>query len=158
MSLQDYIIDHQGFDWPKLLRNWTWLVPEEFTVWIMNRFGDLLIVLNDGTVQMLDVGSGQLKKLAETRDDFAAKIDEGDNANDWLMIPLVDQLVASGFVLSDGQCYSYRQPPVLGGDYSVENTVIVPIAEHYGMFGSIYEQIKDIPDGTQVVIKFNKER
>jgi hypothetical protein len=156
MSLQDYIIDHRGFDWPKLLKNWAWLLPEEFTVWIMNRFGDLFIVLDNGTVQVLDVGRGELKKVAETRDDFAAKIDEDDNANDWLMIPLVDRLVASGIVPSDGQCYSYRHPPVLGGDYTVQNTVILPIAEHYGAFGSIYKQIKDLPDGTQVVIKFTK--
>jgi hypothetical protein len=156
MLLQDYTLDHRGFDWPRLLANWAWLLPEKFTVWIVNRYGDLFIILDDGTVHMLDVGGGKLKKIAETREEFAAKIDEGDNANDWLMIPLIDQLVASGMTLHDGQCYSYRQPPVLGGDYTVENTVVVPFVEHFGMYGSIYEQIKDVPDGAQVVIKLKK--
>jgi hypothetical protein len=156
MSLQDYIIDHRDFHWPELLKSWTWLLPAKFTVWIMNRFGDLFIVLDDGTVRMLDVGVGELKKLAESRDDFTAKIDEGDNANDWLMIPLVDRLVASGIVPSVGQCYSYRQAPILGGDYTVQNTLVLSIAEHYGLFGFIHERIKDLPDGTQVVIKVAK--
>lgn len=155
MSLHDYIIDHRGIDWPTLLRDWSWLLPPALTVWIMNRFGDLFIVLDDGTVHMLDVGGGTLKKVAESRNDFANKLDEGDNANQWLMIPLIDRLVARGVTLREGQCYSYRQPPVLGGDYAVDNTCVLPIPEHYSAYGSIHNQIKDLPDGTQVVINLN---
>ena len=94
-----------------------------------------------------------MKKIAESRDDFANKLDEGDNANQWLMIPLIDRLVTSGLTLREGQCYSYKQPPVLGGDYSVENTCVLPIPEHFGAYASIHSQIKDMPDGTEVVIK-----
>ena len=156
MPLHDYIIDHRGIDWPTLLRDWSWLLPPVITVWIMNRFGDLFVVLDDGTVHMLDVGGGTLRKVAESRDDFANKLDEGDNANQWLMIPLIDELVASGVTLGEGQCYSYKQPPVLGGDYTVENTCVLPIPEHYGAYGSIHNQIKDLPDGTEVVINVKK--
>jgi hypothetical protein len=108
------------------------------------------------TVHILDVGCGKLAKVAESRDDFANKLDEDDNANQWLMIPLIDRLVASGVTLQDGQCYSYKQPPILGGDYSIENTCVLSIAEHYGAYGLIHNQIKDVPDGTRVVIKVTK--
>lgn len=103
---------------------------------------------------MLDVGGGTLTKVAESRDDFADQLDEGDNANQWLMIPLVDRLVASGVTLRDGQCYSYKRPPVLGGDYTVGNTCVLPIPEHFGAYGTIYNQIKDLPDGTRVSIEW----
>ena len=156
MTLHDYIIDHRGIDWPSVLRDWSWLLPATLTVWIINRFGDLFIVLDDGTVHMLDVGGGTLKQVAETRDDFANKLDEGDNANQWLMIPLIDRLVNAGLTLREGQCYSYKQPPVLGGDYTVENTCVLPIPEHYGVYGTIHKQIKDLPDGTHVVIDVTK--
>jgi hypothetical protein len=156
MSLSDYIIDHRNVDWPTVLREWSWLVPPTFNVWIMNRFGDLFIVLDDGTVHMLDVGGGTLKKVAESRDDFANELDDGDNANQWLMIPLIDRLVAAGLTLREGQCYSYKKPPVLGGDYTVENTCVLPIPEHFGANGSIHNQIKDLPDGTQVMINVKK--
>src|SRR6476619_1753634 len=145
MTLHDYIIDHRGIDWASVLRPWSWLLPTALTVWIMNRFGDLFLVLDDGTVHMLDVGGGTLKKVAESRDDFANKIDEDDNANQWLMVPLIDRLVTSGLTLREGQCYSYKQPPVLGGDYTVENTCVLPIPEHYGAYGSIHSQIKNLP-------------
>ena len=152
MSIHDYIIDHRGLDWRALLAEWTWLIPNAFTVWLMNRFGDLFLVFADGSVHMLDVGAGTLKQVADSRDDFAVKADENDNANDWFMIPLVDQLVATGLTLHEGQCYSYKMPPVLGGQYTVENTCVLPIAQHYGAYGSIHKQIKDLPDGSAVVI------
>ncbi len=157
MIIHDYIIDHSGFDWPNLLSNWAWLLPETLTVWIMNRFGDLFVVLDDGTVHMLNVGCGSLKKVAESRDDFGVLLDEGDNANVWLMIPLVDELVASGMTLQPGQCYCFRQPPVLGGNYTLENVGMLPVHDYYAGYGSIHRQISDLPDGSQVVIEIKNK-
>lgn len=157
MKLDDYIIDYRGIDWASVLRDWSWLLPTTFTVWIMNRFGDLFVVLDDGTVHMFDVGDGTLKQVAESRDDFANKLDEDDNAYRWLMIPLIDRLVANGVILREGQCYSYKQLPVLGGDYTVENTFVLPISEHYSVNASIHSQIKDLTDGTHVAVNVTKK-
>lgn len=153
MSLQDYIIDHRDIDWPPVLKEWSWLLPRKFNVWLMNRYGDLFIELDDGPIHMLDISGGTFEKVAASREDFATLIDEGDNANQWLMIPLIDRLVEAGRLLKDGQCYSYIRPPLVGGDYTVENTSIVPIAEHFGVYASIHQQLKDVPDGTEVVIE-----
>jgi hypothetical protein len=153
MSVHDYLLDHDGFDWAGLLSGWSWLLPPEFTVWLVNRFGDLFLAPPDGTVHMLDVGAGTLTKLAQSRDDFLRKIDEGDDGDDWLMIPLVDRLTAAGIVTGCGECYSYRIPPVMGGGYTVENTAVLKIAEHYGAYGSIHGQLRDVPDGAKVVLK-----
>lgn len=151
-SLYDYLIDHSGFDWPRLLREWTWLLPSKVTVWVMNRFGDLFLIMDDGAVHMLDVAGGTLTKLAEDRDDFCRKIDERENENHWLMIPLVDRVAAAGLKLGPGQCYGYKLPPVLGGEYTVENVAILRVAEHLGFHGSLHRQIVDVPDGGRVVI------
>ena len=43
------------------------------------------------------------------------------------MIPLVDQLVEAGVHLETGECYSFLTPPILGGEYTVKNTVVLPI-------------------------------
>ncbi|MBV9928895.1 MAG: DUF1851 domain-containing protein [Acidobacteria bacterium] len=154
MQVEDYLIDHQGFDWPLLLAGWAWLLPADgFTVWLMNRYGDLFLVFEDDTVHMLDVGAGSLDKLAESRDEFLRMLDEVDNANDWLMIPLVDSLVEAGKILEPVRCYSFIIPPVLGGKYTVENTAALRIEEHYGAYASIHDQIKDLPDGAQVRLR-----
>jgi hypothetical protein len=156
MSVHDYLIDHNDLDWAQLLSNWEWLLPAEFSVWLMNRYGDLFLILPVGSVQMLDIGAGSLTKMAESRDEFCRKIDEHDNADDWLMIPLVDRLVEADVLLQPGQCYSLLIPPVLGGDYTIENTVALPIPEHFGVYGSYHEQLRDVPDGTKAVIKVEK--
>ena len=158
MSVHDYLIDHSGFDWAHLLSGWERLLPPEFTVWLMNKYGDLFLILPDGSVHMLDIGDGSLTKLAEIQRRLRRKIDEDDNAEDWLMIPLVDRLVAAGVLLKPGECYSFLTPPILGGEYTVENTVVLPIKEHYGLYGSYHEQLRGVPDGTKVVIKFRSPR
>jgi hypothetical protein len=152
-SIHDYLIDHAGVDWPAALAGWSWLIPREFTLWLVNRLCDLFIVTPDGAVLMLDVGVGSLKKLANSRDDFGRLIDEEDNASLWLAIPLVDELVASGLVLQPGQCYGFKVPPVLGGQYTVENCGILAIPAYLGAYGPIHDQLRGLQDGSRVALK-----
>lgn len=154
MKVEDYLINHREFDWATILADWAWLLPEdEFTVWLMNRYGDLFLVFDDDTVHMLDVGNGTLDKLADNRDQFCQRIDERDNANNWLMIPLVDELVEIGKPLEPERCYSLIIPPALGGEYTVENTATLNFTEHYGVYASIHDQIKDLPAGAKVRLR-----
>jgi hypothetical protein len=153
MNIHDYLIDQTGLDWQSLLEEWHWLLPPQFRVWLLTRMGDLFITVPDGSIHMLDVGAGKLHRVAESQDEFCTKIDELGVADDWLMIPFVDQLVASGIVLGPGQCYSFRQIPILGGTYKAENRMVFPIREHFSGWGSVQRQISGLPDGSQVVIK-----
>lgn len=155
MALEPYLIDHTELDWNSLLQSWQWLLPEEeFTVWFVNRFGDLFIVLADGSVHVVDIGCGAIDQLASSRDEFADLMDDDDNANEWLLLPLVDELVAGGVILPAGHCYSYRRPPVLGGDYVAENILVMELIEHYDILGALHEEIQDIPDGAEIDVNW----
>ena len=155
MDINEYLIDHQRFDWPTILADWAWLLPgREFTLWLMNRFGDLFIVMDSGSVHLLHVCDGSAEKVAESREDFCRLVDEDNNGNDWFMIPFIDKLVAAGKLLKEGRCYSFVLPPVLGGEYTVENTCDLNVEEHFSVYASIHHQIKDLPDGTRVRLKF----
>jgi hypothetical protein len=153
MDIHDYLIDQTGLDWPALLSEWHWLLPTEFQVWLLTRTGDLFIALPDSSIHMLDVGAGELRRVADSRDEFCNKVDEPGVADDWFMIPVVNQLVASRTELGGRQCYSFRQLPVFGGSYGAENRMVFPIREHFGGWGSIHRQMADLPDGSQVLIK-----
>ena len=108
----------------------------------------------DGSVHVLDVGSGELRRVADSRDDARVKIDEPKVAEDWLMIPVVDQLVASGCILGSGQCYSYRVLPVFWAAVTrPKGRVLLPISEHFGAWGSLHRQIAVLPDGAQIKIE-----
>lgn len=153
MLSDDYIIDHSNVDWPGMLSPWHRLLPQDFTVWLMNRYGDLFVVMDDSSVWMFDVGCGTFERLAISRDDFCNQLEIDENRNNWLMVPLIDRLVAAGMLLGSGQCYGYTISPVLGGDYSVENTFVIPIEEHYSFNADLHEQIRDLPDGTPIKFK-----
>jgi hypothetical protein len=154
MNIQEYLIDQGGKDWGELLSGWLGVLPASFTVWLVNRFGDVFAVFEDGSVHMLDVGTGVIQRLADSRDDFATRIDAGDNANHWLMIPLVDQCVAAGLTLSPDQCYGYKIPPIevgqCGGKSAVENVSPANMSVHYSLLADIWRQTKDLPDGTRI--------
>ncbi|MEM1260851.1 MAG: DUF1851 domain-containing protein [Pseudomonadota bacterium] len=150
MDVNDYLIDQAGHDWPTLLEDWSWLLPETFTLWLVNRFGDLFIVVDDGSVHMLDCGAGSITRLADDRDHFASLIGESDNAGNWLMIALVDDCVAAGLTLAGSEIYSYKTPPNLGGEYAVANTEIADLAVHFSVNGQLQERIKDLPVGTTI--------
>ena len=157
LDINDYLLDVSDFDWSPALTPWRFIVPAELTIWLVNRFGDIFAALDDHSIHMLDVGCGTFDMVADSRDDFCRQLDAGDNANQWLMIPLIDKLVAAERRLRSGCCYGYRKPPVLGGDYTVDNTVVIPIAEHYGLNASIHKQIKDLPDGSPVTLTLSDE-
>lgn len=150
MDINDFLIPQAGKDWRALLCGWFELLPPSFTLWMVNRFGDLFVVLDDDSVHMLDVGIGRLKRLASSRAHFATLLDVGDNATDWLMIPLVNACVASGMTLGPNQCYGYDIPPILSGRYEVGNVSPTDLAVHYAFLADIYRQTKNLPEGTPI--------
>jgi hypothetical protein len=149
MKIDDYLIDPTGKNWSSLLAGWKSALPSTFTLWLVNRFGDLFVVFDDGSVHMLDVGLGVRRRLADNRDHFSKLLEVGDNANTWLMIPLVNACVAAGMVLGGTtQCYGYKVPPILGGPYNVGNVVPLDLTTHYAILSNLYRQTKNLPDGT----------
>ena len=150
MNLTDYLIDQKDYDWTVILKEWHWLLPADLTVWMVNRFGDVIFVPEDGTVNLLDIGAGTTQQLADSRDDFYALVDRDNNADLWLLITLTDQCVAAGVTLQPRQCYSFKIPPSLGGKYDVDNVGTLDLEVNYSLLAQIHRQTKNLPDGTQV--------
>jgi hypothetical protein len=148
VNIHDYLIDQNRKNWPALLAGWKDALPAAFTLWLVNRFGDLFVVFDDESVHMLDVGLGVRRRLADNREHFATLLRLGNNANTWLMIPLVDACVSAGMVLGATQCYGYKVPPILGGTYNVGNIAPIELNVHYMSLADLYRQTKHLPDGT----------
>ena len=73
--------------------------------------------------------------------------------SEWFLAPLVDQLESSGRTLGSDQCFSFTTPLGLQGRLAADNVMIIPIREHFGCWGEVFRQIKNMPDGSQVVLK-----
>jgi hypothetical protein len=151
MNINDYLIDQAGKEWDSFLREWMPPLPPSFTLWLVNRFGDAFVVLEeDSSVHMLDVGSGTFVCVADGRSHFADLLDIDDNAANWLLVHLVDACREAGMSLRTSQCYGFKVPPVLGGKYEVANVEPTDLAVHYSLLANAYKQTKDLPDGTPI--------
>jgi hypothetical protein len=142
MNIDEYLIDQSGRDWVAMLSGWSEILPASFTVWLVNRFGDVVAVLDDESVHLLDIGVGTFARVAGSRKRFAELMNIPKNANNWLAIPLVDRCAAAGLVLGPWQCYGYKIPPLLGGEYSAENVALVDLAENYGVLAEVWRRVR----------------
>ncbi len=156
MQLSDYTIDLSRLDLTSCLRAWSWLLSEPFHVHIMNCFGDVFLTLEDRSVQLLSMDSGDLKRLAASQEEFARLLEDPPTANDWLLIPLVGSLRRAGRIIQQGQCYGFRLLPVLGGSYEPSNIVVQPVTEYLAAVGQLNLKIRDYPDGTKVRFKIQR--
>ena len=150
MEVRDYLLNLDGQDWQSLLSPWFELLPPSFEVSAVNRFGDVFTILDDGTVHLLDVEGATYKRLADDWDQFCALLDVDENANLWLMIPLVDRCVDAGITLAPGRCYCFKIPPILGGEYAVSNVATINLGEHYSALADFWHQTRDLPNGSKV--------
>lgn len=152
MDINNYLIDQSGKNWKAMLGDWIPPLPKSFTLWLVNRFGDVFVVDDegDGSVCRLEVGHGTFDRVAKSRDDFGKLADVGANAEKWFRLSFVDHCRASGLNLAPNQCYGFKVPPMLGGTYEVGNIEPLDIAIHYFLLAQIYKKTREVEAGMKV--------
>ncbi len=53
-------------------------------------------------------------------------------------------------VLADQDVYSFKVPPVLGGQFDVANIEVMPFVVTANLAGQLHQQIKELPPGTKI--------
>ena len=56
----------------------------------------------------------------------------------------------SGLVLSEANVYSFKLPPVLGGQFEISNIEATNFVVSTNIAGQIHKQVKDLPEGAQI--------
>ena len=151
--LERYILPAARSDWTGLLTDWQPLIPPQSSPWLLTKFGEVFFHQPDGNIGMLQVSGFQYQVVAKDKTDFQEWLGDPDKMSEWFLAPLVDQLEASGRTLGSDQCFSFVTPLGLQGRLTADNVMIIPIREHFGCWGEVFRQIKDLPDGSQVVLK-----
>jgi hypothetical protein len=157
MTLPDiherYVLPAGRADWSDLLANWQPLIPQQSSPWLLTKFGEVFFSQPDGKIGMLQVSGFQYRVIAKDKTDFREWLVDPDKMSEWFLAPLVDQLESSGRILGLDQCFSFITPLGLQGRLAADNVMIIPIREHFGCWGEVFQQIKDMPDGSQVILK-----
>jgi hypothetical protein len=153
MNLSEYVVDQDGISWSDALAGWGWLLPSDFTLWIVTRLCDLIIVDSDGVVRFVDVSAGSIEMIASSREEFFSVVDRLGNGENWFALSLVDECVESGLILTPSRCYGLAIPSVLGGAYAIENLRSVDIRDYLNFLADVHKQIADLPDGAQIELR-----
>jgi hypothetical protein len=150
VTWKELTVNFQKHGADDLLRDWRWLVGDSMQLLIVSSLGDMFLANAEGRVFWLDTGTGLLQQVAESPEDFKHIMQQRENADQWFVPQLVGDLMAAGVVLSAGQCYSYKKPPVLGGQIKPENFEPTDLSVHFSILGQIHRQVKNLPSGTSI--------
>lgn len=133
------------------LSPWSQILPAEAQVLRTNLFGDVFVVDRGGSVHMLERAGCSADEIASSEEEFWRQLESDDEG--WQLRPLADECRSAGKKLGVGQCYAFTTLPILGGDYAVENVWVAHWNEWFSFTAALFQQIKDLPDGTTVTLK-----
>ena len=133
-----------------LLRDWRWLLGDSMHLLLVSSIGDMFLADAEGRVFWLDTGAGQLREIAGSEKEFKQLMQQQENADQWFIPQLVGDLMARGIRLAPGQCYSYKKPPILGGEIEPGNFEPTDLSVHFSVLGQIHRKVKDLPPGTKI--------
>jgi hypothetical protein len=132
------------------LEDWRWLVGQEARPLLLTALGNLFCQLPGGEVALLDTYACAFDVVASGREPWKESLRDADTYGEWFLPGLVAAIRDRGVLLADGQCYSPRQPLVLGGRLDPENFAATDWHVHLGILGQIGEQVSKLPPGTPI--------
>lgn len=150
IDYRQFIKEISKIDLDDICSDWQWLLNNEYLPIMVTLSGDIFLSDNGGSIHWLDTGTGQLKKVAQSSNDFFKGLEDVDNIDNWLLASTVLDLIESGLILNENQVYSYKLMPIMNGDYSVTNFDATDMSVHFSITGQTCRQLQNVPDGTKI--------
>lgn len=140
MSRLSLSLPFAGFDLEYALAPWSWRCPRDYRPVMLTVFGDWVFRAPDAAIHLLDVAHGELVQIAQDSAEFSRLKDLADKREHWFRQSLVLDLARRGTFLGPGECFGFRQAPVLGGAMSLENVETYPVVLYQTMLGQLHEE------------------
>ncbi|MBT2532161.1 DUF1851 domain-containing protein [Arthrobacter sp. ISL-48] len=131
------------------LESWSFLDFAGKSPLFTSPFGDVFFQADNG-FWFLDVLAGELNHQWSTQDELNAELNSRSGQDEYLMISLAGQAESSGLQPGEGEVYSFRVPPVLGGATEVSNIEVSDFVVALDIAGQIRKQVLTLPPGTPV--------
>jgi MbtH protein len=131
-----------------LLEDWRWEVGNDAKVIRVTVFGDLFTQGPGGQIYWLDTGGGRYIEVAKSVEQWADAAKT--HGQEWFHWSTLRELRSLGVKLEEGQVYSWRHDPMLGGAESVDNVDVVSLQVHVSHAGRVAKAIKDLPPGAKI--------
>ena len=124
------------------LGDWAWRIGTSWAPFGMSATGDVFLTDAAGHVARLDTGSAELEPLADSMAAFEAACADPANARNWFLVPVVEELRASGAILAPRQCYGFTILPIFKeGSYAAHNRFALSAIEHIRATADLHHQM-----------------
>lgn len=150
IDYNQFLKDITKIDLNDICSDWQWLLDNQYSPIMVSLSGDMFLADKNAAIFWLDTGKGQLKRIADSSEQFKLLLEDLDNVDEWLMASTVLDLIEAGISVKENQVYSYKTMPILNGDYSIENFDTTDISVHFSMTGQICRQVINLPEGTRI--------
>lgn len=146
-------LDHLNLQ--EALQEWAWLLgPKPYNVIAVSAFGDWFLEDEDAAIHMVDVSAADFRSIAASPAFFERSLRTLEGRNEFLFAAFVEHMVIDcKMPLAPGQCYSFKHPLYLGGAVDRENVYVADFLICNKLNSTLWEQVKDVPDGAEVQIK-----
>jgi hypothetical protein len=131
------------------LASWQWIGLEGLDPWFTTALGDVFLTGDDG-VYWLDITAGELTRPFDSPDDVKRVLATDEGMDEYLLAGLVFAAGEAGLDPSGNDILGYKVPPVLEGEFEVDNLEVVDFVTALTTAGELHDQIKDLPDGAEI--------
>lgn len=137
------------------LEDWRWRVGQGARPLLLTALGDLFLTqprrfFRGGGVSFLDTMSGRCRRVASSYEELRELLTVPELEAEWLQPGLVAALRESGARLREGECYSPKLLPALGGALEAANFSATDWRVHLAITGQLHQVLRNVPDGTRV--------
>lgn len=125
-----------------------WGLPTDSKILDVTPFGDFFARLPDTTVILISATDGEVKNVTKEINEFGLPPVEIELGDEWYQLDAQAGLEEEGFKLNSAECFGFKQPLFLGGDYSPENIETINICNYHSSVFKLYSQTSADPIGT----------
>ena len=151
MTLDDLTVNFSHIDRESLLADWVWLIGESKLPILLTASGDAFVQdVKTGSVHVLDVAAGSLSEVASSLVEFQLLLSNKEFVVSYFAVEMVGDLFQSGQMLKAGQIFSFKIPPVLGGEYVLGNIEATDVEVHFSLAGQLHKKVSKLPPGTKI--------
>ena len=134
---------------------WSWTEVKAEELLDVNKFGNLIFRCSNDRIWRICPEELSINCIGKDAQEYLEMRSNKEFIIDWEMEILVDIAKEKYGALESDKVYCLKTPSVLGGKYELENIGAISLEELIKVSGDLANQIRDLPDGTQITLKVN---
>lgn len=153
MNIEDISIGQAGVDWQNCLQHWAWIliINPDFNILLVNKFGEIFVSSDDGSVWFLSTSNASYEKVADSIEEFETDLTNKDRFDYYFMPQVVRMLEDELGKIDEHQCYGFHVPCVFEEcSFDSDNFKIIEIEAYLIGLGDMLGRLKDTTNGKKV--------